>query len=309
MPRARFLSFDGLDGFEATFRTGHFELLEPTRIDFTTGLLTHGSARTTSSTVRSGTRPARVRVMFLADTAHAVPLQNGMKLSAQELVVRPPRAIDDLRAPESSRLAMMSLAADDLAAADRAIGPDLTGPSNTLVHPAPEALTRLRTLYNAACRLATRDPDAFARPAIAQSVKHQLVRALVECLARDTSRGPVRDRRSHARIIARFEEFLATRRFEPVYLAQICAAIGTPERTLRTCCQEHLGMGPIHYHWLRRMNLARRALVDRDPARTTVTEIATKYGFSELGRFSVEYRALFGESPSASLRRRSHDKA
>jgi hypothetical protein len=34
-----------------------------------------------------------------------------------------------------------------------------------------------------------------------------------------------------------------------------------------------------------------------------VTSVATDHGFSELGRFSVQYRTLFGESPSASLQR------
>ena len=34
----------------------------------------------------------------------------------------------------------------------------------------------------------------------------------------------------------------------------------------------------------------------------TVTEIATSLGFVELGRFSVEYRKMFGESPSKTLR-------
>ena len=55
------------------------------------------------------------------------------------------------------------------------------------------------------------------------------------------------------------------------------------------------------------MNLARKALLQADPATATVTGIATDHGFWELGRFSVAYRALFGETPSASLRRPSDD--
>jgi AraC-like DNA-binding protein len=66
-------------------------------------------------------------------------------------------------------------------------------------------------------------------------------------------------------------------------------------------------MGPIRYLNLRRMHLVRRALLRADPSKT-VTQVATDHGFWELGRFAVGYRALFGESPSATLHRPSEGK-
>jgi|SRR5215475_14581670 len=86
-------------------------------------------------------------------------------------------------------------------------------------------------------------------------------------------------------------------------VAKICAAIGVAERTLRLRCQEHLGMSPYRFLWLHRMQQVRLALAEADPKITSVTEVAGNHGFTELGRFSVAYRNLFGESPSTTLRR------
>jgi AraC-like DNA-binding protein len=67
-------------------------------------------------------------------------------------------------------------------------------------------------------------------------------------------------------------------------------------------------MSPLRYLWLRRMHLAHRRLIMADQTKTTVTELAAELGFWELGRFSVQYRALFGEPPSATLRRPPDDR-
>jgi AraC-like DNA-binding protein len=108
------------------------------------------------------------------------------------------------------------------------------------------------------------------------------------------------DRRD--RIVARFEEFLEANPKTPLYLSDVCAALGTVERTFRAACEDNLGMGPIRFLALRRMHLVHRALLLADHRSTTVTQVATDHGFWELGRFSVVYHALFGETPAETLR-------
>ena len=67
-------------------------------------------------------------------------------------------------------------------------------------------------------------------------------------------------------------------------------------------------MGPIRYLALRRMNLVRRALLRADPSKATVTRVITEHGFWEFGRFRSP-TALFGESPSETLRRPTEQTA
>ncbi len=106
-------------------------------------------------------------------------------------------------------------------------------------------------------------------------------------------------------IITRLLELLDTRQDRSLRMAEICAAMGVSERTLREYSLGHLGMSPSRYMWLRRMNLAHDALLRADPTITNVTRVAVEFGFTELGRFSVRYRAMFGESPNDSLRQNS----
>jgi AraC-like DNA-binding protein len=137
---------------------------------------------------------------------------------------------------------------------------------------------------------------------VAHALEHALLEALMLCIGGSPS-GPERSiYRQRAKIMRRLEQTLKTNSDEALYMADLCEAVGVSYWTLRDCCLEYLGMSPKRYLWMRRMNLARRAL-ERAEVHTTVTEIATNYGFWELGRFSVAYRSLFGESPSAAMRR------
>jgi AraC-like DNA-binding protein len=60
-------------------------------------------------------------------------------------------------------------------------------------------------------------------------------------------------------------------------------------------------MSGAGYIRLRRLSLVRSILRRPDPDAVTVSEIARRYGFRDLGRFAAAYRAAFGELPSATL--------
>jgi AraC-like DNA-binding protein len=203
----------------------------------------------------------------------------------------------------------MSLPVEDMAAAGTAIaGLDLTPPRDALtVTAAPAAMAKLQRLHAAAGQLAEDAPEIIANPEAARGLEQALIQAMIDCLGE----GEVREDRSalrhHAIVLRRFRRAVEANPDRTLYMTELCAATGASDRTLRACCQEFLGMSPMRYLWLRRMHLARRALGMADPAAATVTDIATNYGFWELGRFSVAYRSLFAESPSAALRRPPDD--
>lgn len=109
--------------------------------------------------------------------------------------------------------------------------------------------------------------------------------------------------RQHTAIMRRFYRVIEQNGDEPLYIRQPCKELGTSLRSLSGCCREHLGMGPKRYLLLRRMNMVRRALQRASLSETSVTETATRYGFWQFGRLAVEYKARFGESPSATFAR------
>jgi AraC-like DNA-binding protein len=209
------------------------------------------------------------------------------------------------RSSASSHRASVSLPVEQLATiASSMVGSDLTPPRDAiLITPLPAAMARLQRLHAAAGHLAAKAPEIIANPDAARGLEQALIEAMVGCLAPQKARENTLAQGQHAIIMRRFRRILEDNPEQPLYIPEICKAIRVPDRTLRQCCQEYLGIGPKRYLLLRRLHLVRRALRRADPAATTVTDMATRYGFWQLGRFAVEYNSLFGEPPSATLRR------
>ena len=297
------------DAYEAAIQPAHWKMLVSSRGTFQAELtqiklprlwLQRGREslpRVTCSTVSTERPP----FAFLTDPDQPALNHSGVDLPFGELIAVASGSTHHHRTETACNWATLSLTHDELATTAHAlIGRDLTAPSVTSrLRPSRPLMLRLITLHETAGRLAKRAAGIPAQTA--HALEQAILHALVMCLTEGMPVEINTNGRRHLAVVESFEEILAASNDRVIYLAEICGGLGVSERTLRLICHEHLGMGPIRYLWLRRIHLARAALLRADSRKSTVTEIATEFGFWELGRFSIEYRALFGETPSASL--------
>jgi AraC family ethanolamine operon transcriptional activator len=107
---------------------------------------------------------------------------------------------------------------------------------------------------------------------------------------------------SRQEVVERAEDYVRAHVDAPVPLSTLCSIVGLSERALRNAFYSVRGKSPKRSILAERLEGVRRALSDAGTRPTTVTGVATNYGFSELGRVAASYREAFGEMPSETLR-------
>ena len=125
----------------------------------------------------------------------------------------------------------------------------------------------------------------------------QIVGLVLDCLA-DDAPGPVATQR-HWRIVSRMRDLVRDSPLCPRTVAEVAVCLGVSRRTLQSACRDMVGISPVRYLRALRLCEVRRAM----PRAASVTEVAMQYGFWHLGYFARDYREMFGETPSQTLRR------
>ncbi|WP_194455864.1 helix-turn-helix transcriptional regulator [Bradyrhizobium sp. CCBAU 53421] len=202
---------------------------------------------------------------------------------------------------------LISLPLDQLASSGAVLTarPILPPRSTRLLHPCGADLSRFLSLFRHACHLARPAGKLIERPEVARALEQEMLHAVIHCLAGDGMEDSSRTRSNHTALMTRFETALHKSVDRKVTLPDLCDEIGVAERTLRMCCREFLGVSPMRYLLLRRLNSARAALRRADPSTASVASIAREHQFIELGRFAATYRAAFGEAPLTTLQRKA----
>ena len=137
-----------------------------------------------------------------------------------------------------------------------------------------------------------------------QQLEEELAYRLITTLAE--SRGyvqkPVMRKRDHA-LETTVNHIVESAR--PVISVQeLCAIANASERTLQYAFHERFGQSPKAFTLIYRLNNVRKMLSRADPDIDRIYEIAGHYGFFHMGQFTTDYKYLFGELPSATLRQK-----
>ena len=101
-------------------------------------------------------------------------------------------------------------------------------------------------------------------------------------------------------LVRRAQDYVEARLHSTITATHLATALHTSVRSLNRGFRRYLDTTPMAYVHECRLQAARCALLEQRDG-DFVTRIAEDFGFTHLGRFAVNYKKRFGESPSASL--------
>ena len=209
----------------------------------------------------------------------------------------------DLRTGRSTRLLVANFFLPGLEDYARRLGdldslPDLKNYRVSLASPAGSSLSRC--MYFVWGEL-IRSGSILSSELVASEVEDALVAALVWTLREQNEEDSGNRYDCADPRIDRAEEYLLAHLSRPLSRAALAEVSGVSIRTLSRGFLKRHGTGPMSFLKQRRLDAARSDLMAGEPGATSVTEVAMRYGFSELSKFSAAYKAAFGESPSDTL--------
>lgn len=250
-------------------------------------------------------RPSqRVFLAFLPEESDPAVLVNGAEFGPGEVLLFGRDCQSHQRRTAPGGWVSLSVPSDALEDLSHFAGQDLTVRADAARIASPGCWRRLSRLHRAVLRSPAEGIELTSNREALHGLDQLLLCGIANAMSSPMARADGPGRLRHKALLERFRCLLDENIDRALYLPEVCGALGISHRTLTHFCHEYLGMAPKKYFCLRRMHMARRALLDADSSCATVTEIATRYGFWELGRFSVLYRQLYAEKPSETFRRR-----
>lgn len=168
-----------------------------------------------------------------------------------------------------------------------------------------QAVSAAKLLVSRICEESARSIE-LAGTAATMAAEEEIIMIATRVLECSSQAEPLhvgRRRIPRCHIIAKALATIEAYEGQPLLVQDLCRATQVSERTLRNIFREYFGVGPMRLLKVRQLHEIRMALTATDPATQNVSSIAVHLGIWDLDAFTRHYVALYGETPSATLRR------
>lgn len=226
------------------------------------------------------------------------PLANGGGFSlgsAPDFLFRTPRCLDVV----GIALSRDWIEANGNATGDSSLQDAATAPARVFRRSADldELSAYLRELF----ATVEVDRSALRHPSAQRSVVSALAGVLSGAVSGGGAIRHAASRNARTRLVERAKDYVLDRRETPVTVTELCEFLCVSRRTLQYCFQDVLGVNPVQYLRAIRLNGVRRELREHVSG-VRIGDVAARWGFWHFSQFSADYRRMFGELPSETLR-------
>jgi AraC family transcriptional regulator, ethanolamine operon transcriptional activator len=261
----------------------------------------------TDRTVQARGTPRKAEYVFtpITEANEGWRFRGGRRLRAGEIKIdRPGEELDEIYPAGSEGLSVAIdevLLREALASSSRKEPADVL-PRGLALRPAPSAFSAFRSELHRLGAAWMPNPADLNRLDLVAQIRGRYLKAVACFLDGDLSecesKGPGGGRQE----VAREAEQIIDRHLDrPLTSSQLSWELCVSRRTLFYAFQEAFGVSPKAYYRVKRLNRVRSELKVSDPAATTVSQVALRWGFHHSGQFSLDYKRQYGERPSETL--------
>ena len=174
-----------------------------------------------------------------------------------------------------------------------------------VLKPAPDRLSAFRRLLASMLQSLEVNPGALQYRQTQRLLEQSVLGAVVSVVADDAGAPRIASACTGRRnVVDAAKAYMRSHIAEPITVADLCRELGVSRRTLQYSFQEVLGLNPVAFLRAMRLNGVRRDLKAASRHGDSVQDIAARWGFWHLGHFVTDYKRMFGELPSETLRAR-----
>jgi len=230
------------------------------------------------------------------------PRINGLEVSENQLMCQPGAVDFELVTPDDFQIYGVVISTSTLRKAAESLGLTVPEISDAQAKVCITHQQEVRLSQHIELLLALQDQKGISSiPAAIQT--ERFIQTLLDILTiPDYDKSVPQSYEQRKRVIETVKAYIDANPDKAMTISELCETAHVSRRTLQYSFESQLGISPLQFIKMRRLNQVRRDLLNAETG-AKISDIAIQRGFWHPGQFGRDYQKLFGELPSKTLAR------